>query len=277
MNSFFSDTRRAVGILALAGATSVATSCAPTISTQQEVQLGDEYAAELARQLPLVQDGQVVQYINNLGRSIAGRADPRGIQYNFYVVNAPEVNAFAVPGGHIYVNRGLIERAANLSELAGVLAHEIGHVVHRHGIDQVERAQTAETGLAVIYGVLLGRPPSTVEQVGIQGIGTAVFAGYSRDAEREADATAIEFLLASGIHPQGLVTMFQTLLAERERNPSAVEQWFSTHPTTQERIDNVQAAIVSLPSGALNGLDTNRQSYVDFQNRVSRLPATASR
>jgi predicted Zn-dependent protease len=262
---------RAAGVLALTGSMAALPACAPAISTQQEVQLGQDYAAQLARELPLVRDQQVVNYINQLGNSIARIADPRGIQYTFYVVNAPEVNAFAVPGGHIYVNRGLIERAENMSEVAGVLAHEVGHVVHRHGIDQVQRAEAANTGLAVVYGVLLGRNPSLPEQVGIQGLGSAIFAGYSRDAEREADATAIQYLMAAGIHPQGLVTMFQKLMAENQRNPSSVERWFSTHPTSQERVNNVQSAISSIPQSQLRNLETNNQAFTQFRNRVRNL------
>ena len=268
---------RATGVLTLGASIALSPGCAPAVSLQDEVQLGQEYATQISRELPLVEDARVTQYINQLGNSIANRADSRGIRYSFYVVNAPEVNAFAVPGGHIYVNRGLIERAANVSELAGVLAHEIGHVVHRHGIEQWQRAQQANTGLAVLYGVLLGRSPSGIEQAGIQVGGAAVFAGYGRDAEREADASAINYLIATGIHPQGLVTMFETLLAEHQRNPGAVAQWFSTHPTTQERIDNTQAAINRLPAGSLQGLNTNTQAYADFRSRVNRLPASASR
>lgn len=277
MHSTIAATRHSLGIFALAGAVSVGAGCAPAISTQQEVQLGEEYSAQLARELPLVQDRQVVQYINQLGNSIARQADPRGIQYSFYVVNAPEVNAFAVPGGHVYINRGLIERADNMSEIAGVLAHEIGHVVHRHGIDQVQRAQNANLGLSVLYGVLLGRNPSGVEQVGIQGIGTAVFAGYSRDAEREADQTAVNYLTVAGIHPAGLVTMFEKLMAERQRDPSAVERWFSTHPTTQERIDNVRQTIAALPQGSLRGLNTTSSAFANFRSRLRSMPAGRAR
>jgi beta-barrel assembly-enhancing protease len=277
MLSFSSNVGRRVGVLALASTLSLSAGCAPTISTQQEVQLGDEYAAQLNQELPLVRDQSIVNYINSLGNQIAQRADQRGLRYNFYIVNAPEVNAFAVPGGHIYVNRGLVERATNMSELAGVLAHEVGHVVHRHSVEQIQRAQTAQTGLAVVYGVLLGRNPSGIEQIGTQVIGSAVFAGYSRDAEREADQTAIQYLVASGIHPQGLVTMFEKLLAERQGSPGAVDTWFSTHPTSEERIENARQGIASLPPSSLQGLSTSSQAYADFRSRVSRLPATASR
>lgn len=276
MLSLIKRARSSTAVLALAGGTTLA-ACAPQITTQQEVQLGQEYAAQLARELPLVQDRQALQYINDLGRSIANRADPRGIPYTFYIVNAPEVNAFAVPGGHVYINRGLVERSANLSELAGVLAHEIGHVVHRHGIDQWQRAQNANTALGLLYGVLLGRNPSGIEQVGIQVGGTAVFAGYSREAEREADQTAINYLLASGIDPRGLVSMFETLLEERRRNPGAVERWFSTHPTSEERVANTRAAIAALPAGSLQGLNSNSQAFMNFRSRVSGLSAAGRR
>jgi beta-barrel assembly-enhancing protease len=279
MRSFINiDTMRPAAVLALTGGLALgAAGCAPAVTTQQEVELGRQYSAQIARELPLVQDAASLQYINQLGNQIARLADPRGFAYTFYIVNAPEVNAFAVPGGHIYINRGLIERSSTMSELAGVLAHEVAHVAHRHGIDQWRRAQQANTTLGLIYGVLLGRPPSGIEQVGIQAGGAAVFAGYSRDAEREADATAIEYLIRSGIHPRGMVTMFETLMAERQRNPGAVEQWFSTHPTTEERITNTRNRINAIPQSRLQNLTTNTQSYNDFRARVNRLPAPPRR
>src|SRR5690606_27351031 len=101
--------------------------------------------------------------------------------------------------------------------------------------------------------------------------GAAVFAGYGRDAEREADNSAIRYLVSAGIHPEGLVTMFETLMAESRQDPGAVERWFSTHPTTQERIDRTRQAISSLPASTLQGLNTNTQAYSDFRSRVSRV------
>lgn len=272
MSSFMTRARRLAGVLALSGVTAVAAGCA-SISTQQEAQLGAEYAAEINRQLPIVQDQAVHYYINQLGNSIARRADTRGLQYQFFVVNADEVNAFAVPGGYIYLNRGLIERAGNVSELAGVLAHEIGHVVERHSIDQLEKAQNANTALSVVYGVLLGRPPSGAEQAAIQVGGGAVFASYTRDAEREADQVAVQYLVNSGIHPGGMVTFFQKLLEEQRRAPSQVEQWFATHPTTQERITNTQQMVDAIPSSTLNQLTRDSQAFQQFRQRVSQLPA----
>ena len=262
--------RRAALVLALGAGTATA-GCAPAISTEQEVAIGADYARQINQQLPLVTDGPTVGFVNDLGRRIARIADPRGIQYNFYVVNSDVVNAFALPGGHIYVNRGLIERADNLSEFAGVLAHEIGHVAERHSVEQLQRAQNANMGLAVLYGVLLGRNPSGIEQAGIQLGGGAVFAGYSRDAEREADQVAVPYLVRSGYSPQGMVTFFQELIEIQQRQPSRVEQWFATHPTTQERVQNAQAIIAATPGAQDSRLTMDSRAFQNFRSRVAGL------
>src|ERR671931_2373960 len=120
-----------------------------SVSTQEEVQMGQQYAAQINAQLPIVQDAEVNRYVNVLGDSISKLADDRGLDYHFYVVNAAEINAFAVPGGFVYVNRGLIDRTQSLSQLAGVLGHEIGHVVRRHSVKQMEKAQGANIGLVL--------------------------------------------------------------------------------------------------------------------------------
>lgn len=264
--------RRHVGALALTGSMAIAGGCAPAISTQQEVQLGTQYAAEINRQLPIVQDAAIHRYINQLGNTIARRADRRGIDYTFYVVNSDAVNAFAVPGGYIYINRGLIERAQNMSELAGVLGHEVGHVVERHGIEQMQRMQRAELGVNLAY-ILLGRPPGQVEQVGLQLGAGAFFASHSREAERDADARAVEYMVEAGIDPRGIPRFHEELLQERQRNPSRVEQWFSTHPLSEERIENTRQAIAALPAARLQNLTSETPAFQQFKARVRQLPA----
>ena len=262
--------RRWAGILALGG-TTVLTGCASAgaISPQQEAQMGAQYAAEINAQLPVVQNPAVHSYINQLGRSIAQRVDPR-LTYTFYVVNAGQVNAFAIPGGHIYINRGLIDRADNVSELAGVLAHEIGHVVERHGLEQMTRMQNTQLGVNLAY-VLLGRQPSGIEQAGVQLGAGAFMARHSREAENEADRVAVQYLIQAGIDPNGLITMFEELIRERQRAPSGVEQWFSTHPLTEDRIANIRQ-VISAQSVPRN-LTTDSRAYQSFRQQVSRLPA----
>jgi beta-barrel assembly-enhancing protease len=259
---FFSGLLRRGAVLGLAATTTVVTAC--SVSTQQEVEMGAQYAAEINRQLPLVDDAQLHRYINQLGNELAQHGD-RNLRYTFFIVNADMINAFAVPGGYIYMNRGLIERATNMAEVAGVLAHEIGHVEHRHGVAQMERMQRANIGLTAAY-ILLGRAPTGVEQAAIEIGGTAVFASYSRGAELEADASAVPMLIAARINPNGLVTMFQKLLEDQQRRPSTVEQWFSTHPTTQDRINEVSALIAQ--QGNTSGLRTNTDAFASFQSRL---------
>jgi beta-barrel assembly-enhancing protease len=261
--------RRPAAALALVAAASLG-ACAPAISTQQEMQLGAQAAADINRQLPLVRDAAVNQYVNNLGRRMAQAADPRGIPYTFYVVNSDGVNAFAIPGGHIYVNRGLITRTRNMAELAGVLAHEIGHVVERHGIEQMQRMQRAELGLNLAY-ILLGRQPGAVEQAGI-GVGAqAWFASHSREAERDADRNAVQYMVRSGINPEGLPSFFEVLLAEDRRTPGVL-QWFSTHPLTADRVEMTRTLVMQIPAQQRQALTTDTQEFRSFQQRVRQLP-----
>lgn len=268
--------RRTAGVACLCGA-SVSAGCAPQVSTQQEVALGADYSRQINRQMPILNDAATNSYVTQIGNQLAAIADPRGIRYNFYVVNSDVVNAFALPGGYVYINRGIIERADNLSEFAGVLAHEIGHVAERHSIEQLQRAQNANLGLNVLYGVLLGRAPSGVEQAGIQVGGSAVFAGYTRDAEREADRVGVAYMVRAGYNPIGLSTFFEELLEMQQRQPSRVEQWFSTHPTTRERVANTRAIIAATPGAQGGNLTMDTRAFQNFRSRVTSLPAPADR
>lgn len=267
------------GAVALAlGGTAAAGGCAPAVTTQQEAQIGQQYSQQINQQLPLIRDSYTNQYINQLGRQIAAQADPRGIPYTFYVVNSDVVNAFSIPGGYVYVNRGLIERSDNVAQLAGVLSHEIGHVVERHSITQMQRAQNANTVLSVLYGVLLRRNPSGVEQAGIQVGGGAVFAGYSRDAERQADHDAVIFLVKTGYNPNQLPVFFEKLMSLEHSQPSKLESWFATHPGTQERVANVRAEISQTPGANNSRLVTDTREFQNFRARVRSLtPAPQDR
>src|SRR5881628_3091948 len=156
----------------------LASTAACGVSTQQEVQMGQEYSAQINAQLPIVQDPEINRYVNVLGDSIANLADSRGLDYHFFIVNAAEINAFAVPGGFVYVNRGLIDRTQSLSQLAGVLGHEIGHVVRRHSVKQMEKAQGANIGV-VLGCTLLNVCNSGAAQAAINIGGSALFAKFS--------------------------------------------------------------------------------------------------
>jgi Putative Zn-dependent protease, contains TPR repeats len=167
----------------------IAITCSLTacgISQQQEVQMGQEYAQQINAQLPIVQDPEINRYINVLGDSIARLTSRRDLDWQFFIVDSKEVNAFAVPGGYVYVNRGLIERADQMDELAGVLGHEIGHVVRRHTVKQMEKAQGANIGVTLAC-VLTRVCNSQAAGAAINVLGGAVFARFSRQDEAEAD------------------------------------------------------------------------------------------
>ena len=242
------------------------------VSTQQEVQLGTQYMAQINTQLPIVQDPEVNRYINVLGDSIAKLTSRGDLPWQFFVVNSSEVNAFAVPGGYIYVNRGLIERARNLSELAGVLGHEIGHVVKRHSIKQMQQQQGAQVGVA-LGCVLLNACNSEIAGTAINLAGGAIFAKFSRDDETQADEVGIDNVVRAGISPKGIPEMFQILLDERQSDPSAVELWFGTHPTEESRITDTQGIINRIDPAILRSLTYDSPRFHEFKQRVQALPA----
>jgi beta-barrel assembly-enhancing protease len=260
--------RRPLALGLVAGSTALA---ACGIGTQQEIEMGQQYAAEINRQLPIVDDPVIHRYINDLGNRIQRQPGARDIPYTYYVVNINEVNAFAVPGGFIYINRGIIDRADNLSELAGVLAHEIGHVEARHSVAMLERMQAAQVGVTVA-SVLLGGPPGGLAGAAVDVGAGLFFARHSREAEHEADAIAVNLLPGAGIDPNGLVTFFRKLLDEQQRTPTTVEQWFSTHPLTEDRIATTRDLIRALPPERLANLQVTSADFNSFRNRVRQLP-----
>lgn len=242
------------------------------VSQQQEVQMGQDYSQQINAQLPIVSDVEANRYINLLGDQIASHTSRADLDWHFYIVDSKEVNAFAVPGGYVYVNRGLVERTTNMDELAGVLGHEIGHVVRRHSIKQMEKEQGANIGITlacVLTNICNSQAAGALINVG----GTAVFARFSRQDEAEADQEAVGNTVRTNISPNGIVTMFEKLIAERKSHPSAVEGWFATHPLEEDRIADVRATIAAIPAAQLRGLQTNSGNYNTFVARVRSLPA----
>jgi predicted Zn-dependent protease len=242
------------------------------VSSQQEIEMGQQYASQINQQLPIIRDPEANRYINLLGDSIARLTSRTDIpDWKFYIVDSKEVNAFAVPGGFIYVNRGLIERTQRMDQLAGVLGHEIGHVVRRHSIKQMQQQQGANMGVTLAC-VLTRICDSQAGQAAIQVGGTAIFARFSRQDETEADEEGIKNTVRAGISPNGIPEMFQILLNERTSNPSAVEGWFATHPMEEDRIANTRALIAQISPAVLRTLSTDSQRYQAFKSRIRSLP-----
>jgi predicted Zn-dependent protease len=241
------------------------------VSQQQEVQMGQSYAQQINAQLPIVQDAELNRYINVLGDSIAKLTARGDLDWHFYIVDSPEVNAFAVPGGFVYINRGLIERSDRLDELAGAMGHEIGHVVKRHSVKQMEQQQKANIGVTLAC-VLTSICQSQAAQAAINVGAGAVFASFSRKDEEEADQEGIKNVVRAGISPEGFPSLFQKLLDERKRAPDAVSSWFATHPTEESRIAATQATINTYDAALLRTLTTDSQAFHSFKNRLNALP-----
>jgi predicted Zn-dependent protease len=246
------------------------------VSQQQEVEIGANYATQIERELPLVRDPEVVLYVNVLGDSLAKVSDDRNLDWHFFVVDSREVNAFAVPGGYVYVNRGLIERAQTMNQVAGVIGHEIGHVTKRHSIKQMQKAQGANVG--VTLGCILTRVcDSGLGQAAIEITAAGVFAKFSRDDEAEADAEGVRTVIRAGIDPQGIPEMFRILLAERKQKPDAVDAWFITHPLEEDRITTTQRLIGQYPADQLRGLTRDTPNFQAFKQRLASLPPSPER
>jgi predicted Zn-dependent protease len=237
--------------------------------------MGGQYAQQINQQLPIVQDPEINRYINILGDSIArltSRTDlTEANAWHFYVVDSKEVNAFAVPGGFVYVNRGLIERTQRMDQLAGVLGHEIGHVVRRHSIKQMQQQQGANFGVTLAC-ILTSVCNNQAGQAAIQVGGTALFSRFSRGDEAEADEEGVRNVVRAGINPNGIPEMFQILINERQSNPSAVEGWFATHPLEEDRIADTQRLISTYDPAIIRALSTDSRNFQTFKARLRSLP-----
>lgn len=231
------------------------------MTERQEIQVGAQAAAQIERKQPILRDKVVTEYITKVGRKLVGHSTRNNIPYRFRVVNSKQVNAFALPGGFIYINRGLIEQADNESELVGVVAHEIGHVAGRHGVTQVARAQKANLALG-ISRILLGR---------VRG-GSAIFNGaslvtqgaflkFSRDHERHADRLGAHMMHSAGWNADGMVSFFDKL---SKTGGSKSAAFFSTHPSPSERRQNI-ADLIS------NWHGDGRMDSKEFQSIRDRL------
>lgn len=235
------------------------------ISIEEEWQLGQQLSQDVARQVRFNTDPAVNSYVNSVGQRIVAKTpDPfNRLPWQFHVIEDPALNAFAIPGGHIYVNTGLIAHANNASELAGVMAHEISHVVARHSTEQISR----QYGLSILASLVLGQNPGVLSQIAAQIVAGGALARFSREAEREADVLGIRSMYEAGYDPHGMASMFRVLLAQQQRQPSRVEQFFSTHPTTEERIREAERRASELPQTA--NMITDEPQFQAVRSRVS--------
>src|SRR5882762_6222180 len=202
-------------------------------STEKEVRMGRELAAEVDRQAKFIDDPMITEYVNRVGQNIVLHSDAK-VPFTIKVIDSDEVNAFALPGGFFYVNKGLILVADNEAELAGVMAHETGHVAARHAVENQTKANLLEY-LALGGSIFIGGIPGMIYQ-NTAGLGLlGVFMKFSRSAEEEADRLGVQYMWAAGYDPTAMATMFEKLEAKNKKKPGIIAKAFSTHPAPPER------------------------------------------
>lgn len=211
-------------------------------SPEQDVELGDASAGEIRRQVALLRDERTNAYVQRLGEKIVAGAPGYHFPYRFVVVSSPEVNAFALPGGYVFVNTGAIEASHTEGELAGVLAHEIAHVALRHGTNQASKAYVAKTGLNIL-DALAGGAKTRLGQTA-RAYARTLFLRFNRDAEQQADLEGARLMAATGYDPRDMVSFFETL-EERggiERTPEAQDD----HPDPASRVAAIEETLPAL-------------------------------
>ncbi len=215
------------------------------VSQQTEIQMGQEAAQEIEKQETVMTQPQIQQYITHLGQNLVQSSRRPNLSYRFKVIDTDEINAFALPGGFIYVNRGLITEAQSEAELAGVLAHEIGHVAARHGAKRMSTVLALQLGFAVFESMNERERSTQIKLLIAQALATGFLLKNSRDNERQADDLGTENLYRASYDPYALASFFDVL--SRDYSPSTVEVFLSTHPSPGERVRNVEALIATFP------------------------------
>ncbi len=215
------------------------------ITVDQELRLGALCAEEVMRTFPLLADPEVARYIEDLGSRLGKRSDWAGLRFTFRVIDSQEVYAFALPGGHVFVTLGMVELAENASQLAGVLAREIAHVVERHGTERVTRRY----GLALVSESLVGANPAIGRAIVGELFTRTGILGYGQEAEKGADVLALRYLQRAGYDPRGLLAHVEKLRAREEETPEVLAKWRVTHEPSRVRLRWLRKELKRLPAG----------------------------
>jgi Zn-dependent protease with chaperone function len=242
-------------------------------SPAQDVEMGRQVSQDAEKQLAIVNDSRIESYLNTIGRRLAAKAPGEKYPYQFKLVNDRAINAFCLPGGFVYVNRGVIENADNEAQLAGVMAHEISHAALRHGTNQASKAYAAQVPLALLGGMLGSNSIGAVlTQLGAGFAANSILLKYSRDAETQADLMGAQILYDAGYDPRGMPQFFEKLQAQSKGG--GMPQWLSSHPNPENRVGGVNSEIEKL-GGAPPKYKTDSPEFRSIRAMVLALPAPA--
>jgi predicted Zn-dependent protease len=237
------------------------------VSTADEIAIGKQAQVQVMRQTPSLGDAAVQRYIRRIGLVLAAHAKGARYPYSFSVANYREINAFALPGGPIWVNRGAIQAAASESQLAGVLAHEIAHISQRHAAQQLSNAMITNLGLSLL-GALLGNSGGAgAANIAARYVASGAFLKFSRDDEREADRVGAGIMARAGWDSHGMIELMETIREQDRRDPGSVEAFLSNHPSPKDRIALLRQVVPTRRAW--------RRDSAEFQSiraRVRKLP-----
>jgi predicted Zn-dependent protease len=222
------------------------------VSESQEIQMGQQYAQQVVKSMGVYDDKKVQDYVTRLGMAIATTSERPQLPWAFYVMDDPTVNAFALPGGSIFITRGILTHMNDEAELVGVLGHEIGHVTARHSVQQMTRQQIAQIGLGV--GSILSSEVAQYAGLASQGLGV-LFLKYGRDAESQADMLGFKYMVRENYDPHAMAAMFTTLQrVSRLEGAGDIPEWESTHPDPGNRIEATMKRLdtLSVPASKLH-------------------------
>ncbi len=233
------------------------------VSVADEIKLGKEAQRQVRAQVPVV-SGSVQNYVASVGRRLASSARGPRYPYSFSVANYREINAFALPGGPVWINRGAIQAAATEAQLAGVIAHEVAHIASRHAADQISKGIVAN-GLLGLLGAVLGNTGGArTAQAGAQILAGGYMMKFSRDDEREADRVGVDIMRRAGWDPHGMLEFMETLRRRAGHDPSSVEIFLSTHPSPSDRVDRLRTELRGVPR-------TGRRDSSQFHTTLTAL------
>jgi beta-barrel assembly-enhancing protease len=220
------------------------------ISVSDEITMGRDAQQQVRKSVPVVSDRALNAFVTQVGKQLAAQARGPRYPYSFSIANYRELNAFALPGGPVWINRGILHAAANEGQLAGVLAHEIAHIAQRHAADQISK-QLVANGFLGLLGAVLGNDPGAARtaQAGARLLAGSYMLKFSRDDEREADAIGSQIMRRAGWDPRGMAEFMETLRREQGRDPGSVEIFLSSHPAPGERAEALRRSLGSRTSG----------------------------
>ncbi len=238
------------------------------ISTQEEVRIGAQAARQIEKKYPVLRDSPVADYVEEVGQRLARVCDRHDITYHFKVLVSKEVNAFSLPGGWVYIFTGMLEKLDNTAQLAGVLGHEIGHIVARHAVKRLQIA----LGVGILYSIFLGRQGDPLTQNAVKFLINIAMSGYSRANEREADHLGIIYEYRAGYNPRGIIQVMEMIRGIHHGKISSWQKFLMDHPPPQERIRLLEGYLKQLPPEALHYPFYTKEYHREVLEPLKELP-----